>query len=182
MSSKDNKWLIVKEGVVLTPIIEPVIVALDAYFERHNLKAYVTSGVRDAIDQLRVVRSYLTKKGLNTKYLPAMTCKVGDKNPDGTYVWQLAWSNLLNVGVIINPPFKAICLMNYINKDGVNKKGVAINQTPHAAGTAFNIGGGSNGIMDELAVLNDAINEKKIPGLKSFLAERENNALHVNCQ
>ena len=110
-----------------------------------------------------------------------MTCQVEDKDPDGNYSWQLAWSNLLNVGVIINPPVKAICLMNYIRK-GVNKKGQYINQTPHSSGTAFNIGGGSNGIMDELTVLNDALKEKKIPGLKSFLAERENNALHVDCK
>jgi len=181
MGAKDNKWLVVKEGVVLTPIIEPVIAALDAYFERHKLKAFVTSGLRDADDQLRVVRSYLTRKGLNQKYPEAMLCNVGDKNADGTYVWQMAWSNLLNVGVIINPPFRAVCLMNYV-RNGVNKKGQWIGQTPHASGTAFNVGGGNNGIMDELAVLNEALKEKKIPGLKSFLAERENNALHCDCR
>jgi hypothetical protein len=180
MSVKENKWLIVKENVVLTPIIEPVIVALDVYFQQHNLKAYVTSGLRDENDQLNVVRSYLTKKELHAKYPAAMTCQVDDKNPDGTYVWQMAWSNLLNVGVIINPPFKAVCLMNYV-RNGINKKGKTINQTPHAGGKAFNIGGGGNGIMDEVAVLNDAVKEKKIPGLKSFLQERENNALHVDC-
>jgi hypothetical protein len=181
MGARDNKWLIVKEGVVLTPTIEPVIIALDAYFKKHNLKAYVTSGLRDEDDQLRVVRSYLTKKGLDSKYPQAMTCKVGDKLADGTYAWQMAWSNLLNVGVIINPPFRAQCLMNYV-RNNVNKKGQFINQTPHAAGKAFNVGGGNNGIMDELAVLQDALTEKKIPGLKSFLAERENNALHVDCK
>ena len=181
MSVKDNKWLIVKDNVVLTPIIEPVIIELDAYFEKHKLKAYVTSGLRDADDQLRVVRSYLKRKGLDSTYPDAMTCKVDERLSDGTYKWQRGWSALLNVGVIINPPFRAVCLMNYI-RNGVNKKGQWIGQTPHAGGTAFNVGGGSNGIMDELAVLNDALKEKKIKGLKSFLAERENNALHVNCR
>lgn len=181
MKAKDNKWLIVKENVVLTPTIEPVIVALDEYFKKHNLKAYVTSGLRDENDQLRVIRSYLVKKGLDKTYPEAMTCKATDKNADGTYVWQMAWSHLLNVGVIINPAFRAVCLMNYI-RNGVNKKGSWIGQTPHASGTAFNVGGGNNGIMDELAVLNEAVKEKKIPGLKSFLAERENNALHVDCK
>ena len=181
MGAQNNKWLIVRHGVVLTPIIEPVIIALDAYFEKHKLKAYVTSGLRDADDQLRVIRSYLKRKGLDSKYPEAMTCGVGDKNADGTYVWQMGWSALLNVGVIINPAYRAVCLMNYI-RNGVNKKGHWIGQTPHAGGTAFNVGGGSNGIMDELAVLNDALKEKKIAGLKSFLAERENNALHVNCR
>lgn len=181
MTAKDNKWLVVNPGVVLTPTIEPVIIALDEYFGRHQLKAFVTSGLRDADDQLRVIRSYLVKKGLNTKYQNAMLCKVTDKESDGTYVWQMAWSNLLNVGVIINPPIAAKCLMNYV-RNGVNKKGSTIGQTPHASGTAFNVGGGNNGIMDELAVLNEALKEKKIPGLKSFLAERENNALHVDCK
>jgi hypothetical protein len=180
-SAKNNKWLIVQDSVILTPVIEPVIVALDEYFERHKLKAFVTSGLRDHNAQLRVVRNYLVRKGLDKVYPLAMTCKAEDKNPDGTYVWQMAWSNLLNVGVIINPPLRAQCLMNYI-RNGVNKKGQFINQTPHAAGKAFNVGGGSNGIMDELAVLNEALKEKKIPGLKSFLAERENNALHVDCK
>ncbi len=181
MGAKDNKWLVVNAGVVLTPTIEPVIIALDDYFKKHNLKAFVTSGLRDENDQLRVIRSYLKKKGLDSKYADAMTCKVGDKLPDGTYVWQMAWSNLLNIGVIINPAFRAMCLMNYV-RNGVNKKGSWIGQTPHASGKAFNVGGGNNGIMDELAVLQEAVDSKKIPGLKSFLAERENNALHVDCK
>jgi len=182
MSASNNKWLIVRPGVKLTPIIEPVIIALDEYFAKHKLQAFVTSGLRDANAQLAVVRQYLTKKGLDKQHQATMLCKVDDKNPDGTYVWQMAWSNLLNVGVIINPPYRAICLMNYINKKGINRKGSYINQTPHAAGRAFDVGGGSNGIMDELAVLTEALKDKKIPGLKSFLAERVNNALHVDCQ
>lgn len=180
MSVKNNKWLIVKENVVLSPSIEPVIIALDEYFGKHQLKAFVTSGYRDENSQLAVVRQYLVKKGLDKKYPKAMTCKVTDKESDGTYVWQMAWSNLLNIGVIINPPFKAKCLMNYV-RNGVNRIGKEINQTPHASGKAFNVGGGSNGIMDELAVLEQAKKEGKIKGLKGYLAERENNALHVDC-
>lgn len=181
MTSKDNKWLIVKESVILTPVIERVIVSLDKYFEKHKLKAYVTSGLRDANAQLIVIKSYLKKKGLDGKYPQVMICKVEDKLPSGEYVWQMAWSNLLNIGVIINPPIAAKCLMNYINKSGKNRIGSIISQTPHASGTAFNVGGGDNGIMDELAVLTDAKNDK-LAGLKDFLAERENNALHVNCE
>ncbi len=181
MSAKDNKWLVVKEGVVLTPIIEPVIVALDKYFEEAKLKAYVTSGLRDADAQLRVIRSYLIRKGLDTKYPAAMTCKVTDKLPNGEYTWQMAWSNLLNLNVIINPPVPAKVLMNYV-RNGKNKIGSLIGATPHSSGTAFNVGGGNNGIGDELAVLAKAVADKKIPGIKSFLAERENNALHVDCK
>lgn len=171
----NNKFLIVQASVVLTPSIEPVIIALDPYFEAANLKAVVTSGLRDAAGQLAVIRQYLVKRGLSEKYPAAMTCKVEDTN-----AWQLAWSNLLHVGVIINPPVDAKCLMD-TTFDKRNRKGQLIHQTPHASGTAFNIGGGGNGIADELAVVQKAFNEK-IPGLVSFLAERENNALHCNCK
>ncbi len=176
MSALNNKWLIVLPTVKLTPIIEPVIIALDKYFEQAKLKANVTSGLRDADDQLRVIRSYLVKKGLDKKYPDAMTCKVGDKDDKGLFKWQMAWSNLLNIGVIINPAFDAVCLMDY-----KNKKGKIIHQTPHARGTAFNIGGGGNGIEDERVVVQKALNDK-IPGLVNFISERENNALHCDCK
>jgi hypothetical protein len=178
MSALNNKWLVVQSGVRLTPIIEPVIISLDKYFEQAKLKAFVTSGLRDADDQLKVIRNYMVKKGLDKKYPEAMTCKVLDEEA-GHYKWQMAWSNLLNIGVIINPPIAAICLMDYTS-GGKNKKGQIINQTPHARGTAFNIGGNSNGINDELVVLQKALTDK-LSGLANFLAERENNALHCNC-
>lgn len=171
----DNKWLIVQPNVVLTPIIEPIIVKLDKYFEEAKLKAYVTSGLRSPIDQLRVIRGYLKKKGLDSKYPEAMTCELNDKHVDGTYVWQLGWSSLLNAGIIINPPLKAKVLMNYI-RNGVNKKGQVINQTPHSTGTALDIGGGANGIHDELAVLTKAHKDLKF---KQLLAEHDNNCVHI---
>lgn len=164
----------------MTPIIEPVIYLLDPYFEKANLKALVTSGLRDAYKQLEVIRQYLKMKGLHTKYPAAMICKPQETLPGGEYIWQMAWSNLLNVGVIINPPLQAICLMDSKRPNGTNRKGTLINQTPHARGTAFNIGGGANGIVDEMAVLQKALNDK-LPGLAGFLAERENNALHCDC-
>lgn len=178
MDIKDNKWLIVLPTVKLTPIITPVIISLDKYFQQAQFKGIVTSGLRDGVDQLRVVRSYLTAKGLDKKYPEAMTCKITDQ-VGANYVWQMAWSNLLNIGVIINPPLMAKCLMD-TSYGGKNRKGQVINQTPHARGTAFNIGGGGNGVADEAAILAKALKDK-VPGLVSYLVERENNAVHVNC-
>lgn len=176
MSALNNKWLIVLPNVKLTPIIEPVIIALDKYFEAAKLKANVTSGLRDANDQLRVIRNYLTKKGLDKKYPLAMTCKVTDETKPGEYDWQMAWSNLLNIGVIINPPIAAKCLMMYKGRTGQ-----LIQQTPHAKGIAFNIGGGGNSVVDEMVVMNKAVTDK-LPGIVNILAERENNAIHTNCK
>lgn len=179
MGSENNRFLIVQKTVVLTPVIEPVIIALDAYFERDNLQALVTSGLRDAEDQLRVIRTYLVKKGLSEKYPEAMG---GDARTivAGKYTWQRGWSALLNVGVIINPPLAAKCLMD-TTFDSRNRKDQLIQQTPHAKGTAFNIGGGGNGVADEAAVIQKAVADK-LPGLVSFLVERENNAVHCNCK
>lgn len=177
--SRNNKNLIVLASVVLTPAIDAAIVNMDEYFARLGLKGNVTSGLRDAERQLKVIRSYLTSKGLAGKYKDAMNCKATDKLPDGTYVWQMAWSNLLNIGVIINPPLQAKLLMDYI-KNNVNRKGAVFNQTPHASGLAFNIGGGANGITDEARPVELAAKEK-MPGLLNYLLERENNAIHCNC-
>lgn len=178
MSYKNNKFLIVQATVVMTPIIEPVIIALDTYFEKANKKALVTSGLRNADDQLRVIRGYMVKKGLDGKYPEAMKCEVKDMK-GVEYVWQMGWSELLHLGVIINPPLAARCLLD-TTFDKRNRRGLLINQTPHAKGTAFNIGGGGDGVEDEAAVIQKALDDK-LPGLASFLKERENNAVHCNC-
>lgn len=178
-TSLSNKYLKVSPNVILTPIIDAVITKLDPYFINHP--SVVTSGLRDAYKQLEVIRQYLKIKGLDSKYPQAMTCKPTDMVVGNSteYVWQMAWSNLLSVGVIINPPLQAKCLMDYI-RNGVNKKGEIISQTPHARGTAFNIGAGANGVEDEAAILQKALNDK-LPGLADFIKERENNALHCDC-
>lgn len=175
-----SKFLVVPASVVLTPVIAPVIEALDKYFEEANLKAVVTSGLRDSQDQLRIIRQYLVAKGLSEKYPDAMSCAVQDKAPDGNFKWQMAWSNLLNIGVIINPPVRARVLMDYM-RTGRNLKGSTIPASSHFLGTAFDIGGSGNGIKDEAAVVAKAF-AAGISGLVSFLSERENNAIHCNCK
>ncbi len=176
MNVQDNKYLKVAAGVILTPIIIPVICALDKYFE--GLPSWVTSGLRDANDQLRVIRGYLKKKQLDKLYPEAMICKVTDMI-SGQYAWQMAWSHLLNVGVIINPALEAKCLM-HTTFDARDRFNQVLHQTPHASGKAFNIGGGGNGVTDEAERMKRA-QADKVKGLKDFLVERENNAVHVNC-
>jgi len=182
MKAADNVFLIVKPGVVLTPVIEPVICKLELYFREANLKAYVTSGLRDAHDQLRIIKKYLLVKGLDKLYPEAMACKHPIEKDRGYYVWQLAWSHLLNVGVIINPPLAAECLMDYY-RNGKNRKGHTINQTPHANGVCFDIGGAGGDdatINDELVVMTKAI-KAGVKGLINILPEHNNNAIHCDC-
>lgn len=179
----ENKFLIVNKGVVLTPTIEPVIVELDEYFKAANKVAYVTSGLRNPEGQLKIIRGYLEGKGLKAAYNDTFIHEVDKKIHDSTfgeiYAWQLGWSKLLNIGVIINPPMASACLLDYI-RSGVNKKGTIIQGSPHFKGTAFDIGGGVNGIADETLIIQKAIQDK-LPGLINVLPERENNANHCDC-
>lgn len=176
-----NEWLIVRRGVRLTPIIEPVILALDAYFKEANLKATVTSGERTSGDQLRIVKNY-SKKFVKDEFPEVYDCDVMDKFMIGevqVFKWQRAWSRLLNKGIIVNPPLPARCLFDYI-RNGVNKKGQEIGASPHFYGRAFDIGGGlDHDPTNELEVIKKAMG--KVKGLKGYLLERKNNCLHIDC-
>lgn len=184
--SDSNKYLKVLPSVVLTPVIDFAIHEVDPYFK--DLPALVTSGYRDPGHQLQVIRNYLSSKGLAAAHPEAMTCLLDDKvwsdvYHQMVYRWQLGWSALLHAGVIINPPYATVCLLDYFGptKTGINHKGAVIPQTPHATGLAFNLGGGNNGPQDELACIEAAMRA----GCKSIvnpLLERENNCLHVNCR
>ena len=180
----ENKFLLIKLGVVITPIIEPVIVGLDEYFAKAKVTSYVTSGLRNPESQLKIIRGYLEKRGLGVSFKDAFmndaNKKIEDPKYGSIYAWQLGWSKLLNIGVIINPPFAAACLMDYI-RNGVNKKGLVINGSPHFKGTAFDIGGATNGTNDETAIVKKAL-EDGLPGLVGYLQERENNATHCDCK
>lgn len=178
--STNNKYLKVSTNVVLTSTIDNVITSLDPYFER--CPAVVTSGFRDGARQLKVIISYLKVKGIINQYSGCENWKVTDMDPNNkaNYIWQMAWSHLLSVGVIINPPVQAKCLRDYF-RNGKNLKGVMFNQTPHATGKAFNIGGSSNGPADEAQCIERAIADK-LPGIVNYVFERENNCIHVNCK
>jgi len=177
--SLENKWLIVRPGVELTDTIDPVIRALDPYFEGRH--AYVTSGLRTKEHQLDIIKQYAKLKGIAREFPAILTATLDAKtffDGHAVFAWQPAWSRLLERGVIINPPVAASPLFDYV-RGGVNKKGVIIMPSPHMRGTAFDIGGGVDGIEDERAIIALAIGH--VAGLVRVLPERENNAIHVDC-
>lgn len=170
MKSSANKYLTVGSNVVLNDALDSKIAEIDHYWE--GRKEMVTSGVRDANDQIRIIRKYLTSKGLSSKYPEAMTGDVKSVDPEtGLYKWQMGWSALLNIGVIINPPFTAVVLMDYL-RNGKNKKGQSIGQSPHTRGTAFDISG-----LDSAGIVKQLKDDGKI---RNYLIERENNAIHID--
>ena len=174
-----NKNIIVRPGVLLTEAIDPVIAALDPFFEGRH--AYVTSGLRSKENQLELIRQYAKLKGVAKEFPAVLTATLDAKTffeGHAVFAWQPAWSRLLERGVIINPPIAASPLFDYM-RGGVNKKGVIIMPSPHMRGTAFDIGGGSDGVEDERVILALAIGH--VPGLSRVLVERENNAIHIDC-
>lgn len=177
--SRKNKFLIVPASVVLTDRTDIAIAAVDIYFERANKKATVSRALSTPEDQLRIIRNYLKRQGLDSLYPEAMNCHIRDMK-GSEYVWQMAWSNLLNKGVIINPAMDAICLMD-TTYDDRSRKGKLIHQTPHVLGGAFDIGGGENGVADEAAIIQQALNDR-LPELRGMVVERINNCVHVDCR
>lgn len=178
-----NRFLLVKDNVILTEHITPVIERLDPFFEAYKLTAWVTSGLRRPEDQLRIIRNELNRRGLSGEYQQAFE-DIGVKiqyEEQEVYAWQPAWSKLLSLGFVVNPPYLAMVLMDYYrpgSKD--NRKGKLIGESPHTRGTAFDIGGGKDGVFNESMVLERAMGN--VTGLKSYLVERNNNAIHVDCQ
>lgn len=165
----NNKNLLVPEKIILNEHLNSVLCAIDKYWPPNG--ETVTSGVRSPEDSLRIIRNYLKSKDLARVYPDAMTCAIDAKLPNGYYVWQMAWSNLLNKGVIINPPLPAACLMDYF-RGGVNKKGRVIGQSPHTRGTAIDLSGIDSGV-----IVKRLVEDKMIRG---YLVERENNAIHLD--
>jgi hypothetical protein len=176
-----NKWLLVAKNVILTEHIDPVIADLDVFFKESNVHSTVTSGLRKPEDQLRIIRGALVTHRIADDYPEAFESMTGriTYNGETVYSWQPGWSRLLNAGFIVNPPLPAKVLMDYYRPGSeVNRKGQVIGQTPHASGRAFDIGGGPNGLNDELRAIESAMG--KVEGLKGFLLERNNNCLHVD--
>lgn len=155
--------------IILNERLNSTLCAIDKYWAPKS--EVVTSGVRAPKDSLRIIRNYLIQKNLFNTYPEAMTCAIDDKKEDGTYVWQMAWSNLLNLKVIINPPLPAVCLMDYF-RNGKNKKGKLIGQSPHVRGTSFDLSG-----LDSHTIVKRLVEDKMIRG---YLVERENNCLHID--
>jgi hypothetical protein len=180
MKSKQNKYLIVKQNVILNEKLDDAIYKLEPYFRAVNLIAYVTSGIRTANDQLRIIKDYLTRKNIKDEFINDDVNSKVVYNGEQIYSWQLAWSKLLNANVIINPPLQAKLLLSYIGRTGKDRKGDLFNPSPHFAGKSFDIGGGANSITDEKQALISAIKAGAVPMIKGFVEERQNNCLHVD--
>lgn len=191
-----NKFLILSpiSKPIITSITEPVICELDSWFERYGIKAFVTSILRDPEHQLNIIKGLARDNRVDQEFPNILTAKLtGQFEWEGSelvYEWQPAWSRLLNMGVIVNPPMPAETLFDYNRRDKssgdlkVHKPaGTRIGTSPHFKGTAFDVGGGANRkIAEELEPIEAAFKSGTVKGFKGFLPEHDNNAVHCDCE
>lgn len=180
--------LFVLPTVTLTPTISRTIQMLDEYFQ--ELPATVTSGERSVHQQLLIIFEEALSRGLEKEFLELTKESLALPDlmtilTDGTtvYWWQRAWSRLLVLGFIVNPPIRAKCLEHYISKKlGVPDKdmfGEFIELSTHQMGIAFDISV-HTGIGEKTMRVSRAFKEGHCY-IHSYKVEKENQALHVTC-
>jgi len=170
------KALTFAPGVVRTDATDEVIWRYDDLFHAAGHRAVVTSVKRSVLGQLQTIERYAVAKQIIQPSECLDLSMPMDWRGQKVLRWQVVWSTLLHLGVIISPPVPAAVLMDYW-RDGINKKGVTITPSAHLAGRAFDIGGGKNGAEDEFAVCQAAA--KEISQVSQVLLERENNCVHT---
>jgi hypothetical protein len=100
----------------------------------------------------------------------------GDKQ---IFQWQKAWSQLLVIGEMVNPPLQAACLFEYKRNGSIIPAGKLIDISPHMKGTAFDIGGGEN-LLEKVAIIKDLYEMGTVKGFKGYLVESVNNCIHCD--
>ena len=181
------KNLTLRAGVHLTPSISRTLELMDKYFDGEP--SVITSGLRTQQDQISIIMQKLIRHkkdvefkefvwGVEQRSHPADTVHVDELDRD-LFWWQRAWSRLLNMGDIVNPPLPAEVLFDYYRPGSTNnKKGEIIQISPHQRGLAFDIGGGDDLLGKSKCVVKAV--ESRECFISNFLIEKINNAVHVD--
>ena len=179
------KNLKLKDGVEVTDTIVRTINILDNYFV--NEPSIISSGFRTADHQFGLIKNKVKELGIDKLFHEYAMMEGNDFNLklklDGLeiYWWQRAWSKLLNIGFIINPPVPAEILLDYIDpKTKINKKGRVIDISNHMKGNAFDIEG-NNSISQKETCTKKAI-EVGDCFIHGYRKEDINNAIHIDCE
>lgn len=173
------KNLIIRPEVIMTSVVNTVLLKLDTEFIKAGFKASITSVKRDENKQLSLIENEAKKRKIIANNIKLDLTTQEMFNGEMVYTWQLIWSKLLNQGFIINPPNSARVLLDYF-KDGINKKGLNIQPSPHFFGKSFDIGGFNNVYTVEKCY-NLLLGIKGIVGIRNVLLERVNNCVHCDC-
>ena len=177
--------LIIRASVHLTPSIQRTIECMDKFFDGEVTE--ITDGFRTTHDQLTLIIKKLAKhakdnefsefvNGIENKWQIEKTVHLSDIGRD-LFWWQRAWSRLLNIGEIINPPVPAEVMFDYVN-DGRNKKGEIIQISNHQRGLAVDFGGGKDLTAKAKCVLTALQSGECF--IKGYRIEKLNNCTHVD--
>lgn len=165
----------------MTPILEQVIEACEPYFAKYGHHAEVTSGLRTPEEQVNLIKKFAAQHNVGSfkELTKADVDSKGMVDLRYLYFWQRAWSWLLHIGVIVNPPRDAECLFDYWS-GGINKRGQIIHASPHFLGKSFDTGGGTDhDPSNEFGILQEA--KMNGVGIVTLKLERANNAVHADC-
>jgi hypothetical protein len=126
MDPFQNRWLIVRKGVVLRPSISTVIVQLDGFFGKHAVRSYVTTGLRSAADQIRIILDAGFARGVPREW-PELRGGTGDTlvmhAGQPTPLWYVVCGRLLTIGFLINPPVESKVPFDNVHPSG--RSGIA---------------------------------------------------------
>jgi hypothetical protein len=173
----------IKPNAVIDDYQQSVINDIEPHTIGHTL--VVTRGHATPLSQLETIHDYAIMH--NCLYPEFEAGNLYEKNIviiDGlaknVYLWQRTWSQLLNVGIIINPPVTAEVLSNYF-KDGVNKKGELILPSPHILSNPIDFSAKIDGIpnmKEVVSILTDA----KTAGarIRVIKPEPKNGCVHID--
>jgi hypothetical protein len=174
-SIAECRHLTVGSQVVLNDLLTKTICTLDDEFEIVSVLAMVTSGIRTAQKQLSLIIDKAKLHGIDKTYPEILVATV-----DNVDSWRNAWSKLLTVGEMINPPKPAECLFDYMRNGEKRSAGNLIDISNHMKAHSFDI---ARADLDIIAgIIHTSIELKRCPTIKGYLKESVNNAIHVDLQ
>lgn len=172
----DCRYLTVGSQVVLNDLLTKTICTLDDEFEIASVLAMVTSGIRTAQKQLSLIIQKAKLHGIDKTYPEILIATVDNKNS-----WLSAWSKLLVIGEMINPPKPAESLFGYTKPNGeIRPAGTLIDISNHMKAHSFDIARADLKVIGD--IIQNAMDKKYCPTIKGYLLEPVNNCVHVDCQ
>lgn len=170
-------------NVVTTQAILRTATAIDPYMK--GLEAKITSGKRTIEDQMRIIVQKVLRHGIDKVYhewqenIGKPINEIVQVGNERLFFWQRAWSKLLNISDIVNPPIPAEVLFDYFRPgSSVNGKGRIIGLSPHMEGNAFDLAGND---LTKLRQKIEFCKENSQSFIKDFLIEDVNNCAHIDC-
>jgi hypothetical protein len=194
--AREHPWLRVDPTVELTDLICISVEAARPHFEKHQIKGEVTSGKRDALNQVKeIIRQAHEhgiadlfpefvqgiKEGWAPEVLVDAPVEIQTKYKlTKVYWWQRTLSRELAIGVIINPAIKCHILDKYVRKStGEDMDGKFMEASDHEHGTCWDLGARQQ--LDEKKVVAEECQADPACRISYIRVELVNGCIHFGC-